>query len=180
MLKFAKNEQGFSLLEIILSITICAVFLSTGFIILDKGFSFLEIESFDPGLEQELEMTGLRIAHDIVRSIEIKLPADDEIPDSIELKVVDEENSKWFKYSKYLSSFGHELALQREKDRQNDEINYTRRDSILNQIEEVEFQLISDEHNYEILNIKISRRGKKGEIYKWQKSIVLPPKIKTS
>ncbi len=175
-------QAGFSLLEVLLSIMLFAVFLSVSILILNSGFSMLDLEVVDPGIKQELELTGLRISQDIIRSEKIRFP-EENCPDAIELMVLNEEKSMWLKYSKYSSTFGEELALQVEtteaKDYNGDswkeEVDYTRRDSILNQIEDVSFQLSS---NSQYLKLEISREGKGGGIYTWQKNIILLPETK--
>lgn len=175
-----KNEAGFSLLEVIVSITLFALFMTVSFIMLERGFSFLKLEAIDPGLQQELELTGLRICQDIIRSGKIKLP-DMDSSDKIELKILRGDKGEWVKYSKYRSTFDYELSLQVENEKEekeetfdDDEIDYTRRDSILNQIGEVVFQITSDS-DYKILNVKLTRIGKEGRIYTWQRNVVLAP-----
>ncbi len=171
--KFAVENLGYTLLEIIVVLFVAGFIAGAGMMLSAAGANTLQDGTRDSGLVDELNLVGRRLMRDIMRSEKI-ITSRGSYGDVVELKVRKSlGETEWRKYSTY--SGGKELGFQRERNKFGEEVIYTRRDSLLNRVVEFNFSIYLDEENgHYIIEAAIFRQGQGEEVYKWQERHIWP------
>ncbi len=180
-----KSRGGFTLLETLVVIALAAIFLPGGMLLLQLAGEEMLYLSADTGLKQVQTMIGFRLIHDLIRSDEVILsgePADGVM--EIHLREPEEVYGGykiyWKKFSVYSSVYDVEMSMQTIKKKNNSEgeelPGYTRRDSILNRVEEVTFEQ-REEGELNMVEMEIVCRGERGEEFRWNHICTLPADV---
>ncbi len=144
--------------------------------ILRTGLENLKVKNDDNILKHDLILVGLRLTRDMARAEKVRL--DDSQNSILEMKITKEgEEVEWRKYSFQ----GEDLWFSREKrgiegGGDDGEINYTRRDSLLNQVEEASFKAGTEGSSGYIL-IKIIRSGGGEKPLRWKRKTFQTPNL---
>ena len=180
-----KGRGGFTLLETLVVIALAAVFLPGGMLLLQLAGEEMLYLTADTGLEQAQTLIGFRLIHDLIRSDKVILSGE---PGSgvmeIHLREPEEDYGGdkiyWKKFSVYSSIYDVEMSMQIIKNNNNsegDELpDYTRRESILNRVEEVTFEQLEG-GGLNMVEMEIVCRGERGEELRWNHICTLPADV---
>lgn len=180
-----KSRGGFTLLETLVVIALAAIFLPGGMLLLQLAGEEMLYLSADTGLKQVQTMIGFRLIHDLIRSDEVILSGEPE-DGVMEIHLREPEEVYggykiyWKKFSVYSSVYDVEMSMQTIKKKNNSEgeelPGYTRRDSILNRVEEVTFEQ-REEGELNMVEMEIVCRGERGEEFRWNYICTLPADV---
>ncbi len=161
------SEQGFTLLEMIIALTVAAIIFSLMAGVLIQAGSFYHYFIEDNSLGVETLIIINRLSREISRAAEINIEEN-----VLTMKVKrnsSEENLQdhWIRYRSYQSSRGLELGFQREISQLGEEIEFTRIDSVLGVIDDFRVDWISQE----LIMIIICRTADSGETTSRQQTV---------
>ncbi|SDL42850.1 pilus assembly FimT family protein [Halarsenatibacter silvermanii] len=174
-MRLFRKKEGFTLIEFMLVLTSMSFLLVMSLGILRTGLENLKVKNDDTILKHDLNLVGLRLTRDMARAEDVRL--DDSKNSILEMKITKEgEDLEWRKYSFQ----GDDLWFSREKKETegggNGEINYTRRDSLLNQVEKVSFKAGTEKSSKYVL-VKIIRSGGGEKSLIWRRKTFQTPNL---